>query len=85
LPRRNDTNYQLDAYYDMRYMQYFTRYRFVQGLSKYNEDDTAFEREEMHKVMEKDYHRQIRKIEVKRAEGDDDTKPLRVISRSVQA
>jgi hypothetical protein len=55
----------------MRYMQYFTRYKFVQSLSKYNEDDTAFEREEEQKVMEKDYpllDREIQKTKVKREE-----------------
>jgi hypothetical protein len=70
-----DSSYQLGAYYDMRYMQYFTRYKFVQGLSKYNEDDTAFEREEEQKVMEKDYpllDREIQKTKVKREERDDD-------------
>jgi hypothetical protein len=42
------------AYYDMRYLQYFTRFKFIRGLSRYNEDDTAFDREGMIKVMGKD-------------------------------
>lgn len=41
-----DISYQLGAYYDMRYRQYITRHRFILGLSKYNEDDTVYEREE---------------------------------------
>jgi hypothetical protein len=36
---------QLNEYYDMRYMQYFMRLRFMFGLSYYNEDDTVYERQ----------------------------------------
>jgi hypothetical protein len=44
--QKYDISYQLGAYYDMRYMDYFTRSKFILGLSKYNEDDTIHEREE---------------------------------------
>lgn len=58
----------------MRYMQYFTRYRFIQDLSSYNEDDTVSEREEEQKVME-DYsllERNIQQTEAKRTEEYND-------------
>lgn len=42
-----DISYQLGSYYDMRYLRYITRHRFILGLSKYNEDDTVYEREEV--------------------------------------
>jgi hypothetical protein len=45
-----DISYQLGTYYDMGYMRYFTRSKFILGLSRYNDDDTAFEREEEMKV-----------------------------------
>jgi len=40
-----NSSYQLGAYYDMRYMTYFTRCKFILGLSSYDDDDTVFERE----------------------------------------
>jgi hypothetical protein len=49
------SEYQLGAYYDIRYVQYFVRYKFLLGLSKYNEDDTILEREKKIKAAEKEY------------------------------
>lgn len=49
------SEYQLGSYYDMRYMQYFVRYKFILGLSKYDEDDTISEREEEIKGLGKEY------------------------------
>jgi hypothetical protein len=43
--KESDINYQLGAYYDMRYMKFFTRYKFVLGLSNHNDDDTILDRE----------------------------------------
>jgi hypothetical protein len=43
--QKYDISYQLGAYYDMRYRQYFIRYKFILGLSKYNEDDSVSVRE----------------------------------------
>jgi hypothetical protein len=51
---QNDPNFSLCAYYDMRYMEYVTRHRFLLGLALYNEDDTAFEREEIFKKLFRD-------------------------------
>jgi hypothetical protein len=76
--QKYDISYQLGAYYDMRYMQYITRCKFILGLSRYNEDDTAFEREEEMKVVEKvdknisvlDW--KINKTKLERRERDDD-------------
>ena len=73
-------DYQLGAYYDMRYMQYFTRFKFILGLSKYNEDDTAPEREEEMKVTGEeftnfsilDWQVQKTKIEQGKSDGDGD-------------
>jgi hypothetical protein len=73
-----DINYQSGAYYDMRYMQYFTRYKFILGLSKYNDDDTALEREEEMKVMGNDCESssvldlKTQKTKVKQGKMDDD-------------
>jgi hypothetical protein len=36
-------------------MQYFVRYKFILGLSRYDEDDTISEREEEAKVVGKEY------------------------------
>lgn len=44
--QKYDVSYQLGAYYDMRYREYFTRFKFILGLSKYNEVDTVSVREE---------------------------------------
>jgi hypothetical protein len=44
--QKYDISYQLGAYYDMCYREYFTRFRFIFGLSKYNDDDTVSVREE---------------------------------------
>lgn len=44
--RKYDISYQLGSYYDMRYREYFTRFKFLLGLSKYNEDDSVSERDE---------------------------------------
>ena len=55
--QKRGIGYQLGAYYDMRYMQYFTRFRFILGLLKYNEDDTAPEREEEMKVIVEDLYK----------------------------
>ncbi|MGH9982640.1 MAG: hypothetical protein ACRD8W_01640 [Nitrososphaeraceae archaeon] len=41
----HDISYQLGAYYDLRYMQYFTRCKFILGLSNYNDDDIILDRE----------------------------------------
>ncbi|MGA9316887.1 MAG: hypothetical protein WBV84_02415 [Nitrososphaeraceae archaeon] len=72
MPRRTDPDYQLGAYYDMRYMQYFTRYRFIQDLSSYDEDDTVSEREEEQKVMEDYPLLDIQQSEAKRREEYND-------------
>lgn len=45
---------QLGTYYDMRYMEYITRTRFILGLSKYNEDDSVYEREEANLELSRD-------------------------------
>jgi hypothetical protein len=72
-----DISYQLGTYYDMGYMRYFTRSKFILGLSRYNDDDTAFEREEEMKVVEKDYESnpvldwKIQKVKVERGERND--------------
>lgn len=44
--QKYDISYQLGSYYDMRYREYFTRFKFILGLSKYNEDDSVSERDE---------------------------------------
>jgi hypothetical protein len=60
----------------MRYMQYFTRCEFILGLSKYNDDDTALEREEEIKVAGKDYESnpvldwEIQKTKIERVKWD---------------
>jgi hypothetical protein len=47
----HDISYQLGAYYDMRYMQFFTRCKFILGLSSYEDDDTILDRQyEMEEV-----------------------------------
>lgn len=51
--QKYDISYQLGAYYDMRYMEYFTRFKFILGLSKYNEDDSVSVREVIMKPFEK--------------------------------
>jgi hypothetical protein len=57
--QKYDISYQLGAYYDMRYSGYFTRTRFILGLSEYNEDDTLYEREEMYKESFPDHNLSI--------------------------
>jgi hypothetical protein len=37
-------------------MKYMTRFRFLLGLSEYNEDDTVYEREEIYKEMFRDHN-----------------------------
>lgn len=56
----------------MRYMQYFTRYRFIQDLSSFDEDDTVSEREEEQKVMEDYPLLDIQQSEAKRREEYND-------------
>lgn len=70
-----DINDQLCTYYDMRYCRYFTRYKFKLGLSRYNEDDTLFEREEAIDDSE-----EIQKIEVGQEKRDDDKTKYSAIS-----
>jgi hypothetical protein len=49
----------------MRYMQYFTRSKYLFGLSKYNEDDTVYEREEEFKELFRDNWFIIQNCEIK--------------------
>jgi hypothetical protein len=49
--QKYDISYQLGAYYDMKYKCYSTRSKFILGLTKYSEDDTIYEREEMLRSM----------------------------------